>query len=85
MHPGHLGRTLHKCREVNLKLHPKKGFFAVHEGILLGHKISKHGIEVDMAKSEFGWTLSFQLTRQWSKSSLGVSNTLNGSLWILLK
>nr|GEV28582.1 hypothetical protein [Tanacetum cinerariifolium] len=37
-------------RRVNLKIHEEKSHFMVKEGIVLGHKISKNGIEVDKAK-----------------------------------
>nr|GEV10940.1 reverse transcriptase domain-containing protein [Tanacetum cinerariifolium] len=37
-------------RRVNPKIHEKKSHFMVKEGSVLGHKISKNGIEVDKAK-----------------------------------
>nr|GEX91073.1 reverse transcriptase domain-containing protein [Tanacetum cinerariifolium] len=37
-------------RRVNLKIHEEKSHFMVKEGIVLGYKISKNGIEVDKAK-----------------------------------
>src|SRR5450759_588711 len=49
-HVDHLRMTFQRCRETGLKLHPGKCFFAVQEGILLGHKVSKKGIEVDKEK-----------------------------------
>lgn len=49
-HVEDLKLTLQRCREVGLKLHPEKGFFGVKEGMLLGHQISKNGIEVDQGK-----------------------------------
>ncbi|GJV17242.1 reverse transcriptase domain-containing protein [Tanacetum coccineum] len=41
---------LARCEETNLVLNWKKCHFMVKEGIVLGHKISKSGIEVDRAK-----------------------------------
>ena len=38
------------CEESNLVLNWEKCHFMVQEGIVLGHKISKKGIEVDKAK-----------------------------------
>nr|GEU78867.1 hypothetical protein [Tanacetum cinerariifolium] len=38
------------CEDTNLCLNWEKGHFMVKEGIVLGHKISKNGIEVDKAK-----------------------------------
>ena len=40
------------CEETNLVLNWEKFHFMVQEGILLGHKVSKTGIEVDKAKIE---------------------------------
>ncbi|GKF41020.1 hypothetical protein Tco_0124362, partial [Tanacetum coccineum] len=41
---------LARCEETNLVLNWEKCHFMVKEGIVLGHKISKAGIEVDKAK-----------------------------------
>nr|GEU33233.1 hypothetical protein [Tanacetum cinerariifolium] len=43
-------RMLKRCKETNLCLNCEKSHFMVKEGIVLGHKISKNGIEVDKAK-----------------------------------
>lgn len=45
-----LGKMLKRCIETNLMLNWEKCHFMVTEGIVLGHKISKAGIEVDRAK-----------------------------------
>ncbi|XP_070028686.1 uncharacterized protein [Nicotiana sylvestris] len=45
-----LDRVLDLCEKTNLVLNWEKCHFMVEEGIVLGHKISKHGIEVDKAK-----------------------------------
>ncbi|WVZ63790.1 LOW QUALITY PROTEIN: hypothetical protein U9M48_013395 [Paspalum notatum var. saurae] len=39
-----------RCKEVDLVLNCEKCHFMVREGIVLGHKVSKRGIEVDHAK-----------------------------------
>jgi len=44
--------VLRRCVETNLVLNWKKCHFMVIEGIVLGHKISERGIEVDKAKVE---------------------------------
>nr|GEZ41368.1 reverse transcriptase domain-containing protein [Tanacetum cinerariifolium] len=44
------GRVLKRCKDTNLCLNWEKSYFMVKEGIVLGHKISKNGIEVDKAK-----------------------------------
>nr|GEW90894.1 hypothetical protein [Tanacetum cinerariifolium] len=47
---SHLEKMLKRCRNTNLCLNWEKSHFMVKEGIILGHKISKKGIEVDKAK-----------------------------------
>ncbi|XP_022865871.1 uncharacterized protein LOC111385680 [Olea europaea var. sylvestris] len=46
----HLSLVLQRCTETNLVLNWEKCHFMVQEGIVLGHKISAKGIEVDRAK-----------------------------------
>nr|GEZ61208.1 DNA-directed DNA polymerase [Tanacetum cinerariifolium] len=43
-------KMLQRCKDNNLSLNWEKSHFIVKEGIVLGHKISKNGIEVDKAK-----------------------------------
>nr|GFB63166.1 reverse transcriptase domain-containing protein [Tanacetum cinerariifolium] len=45
-----LDKMVHRCEDTNLSLNWEKSHFMVKEGIVLGHKISKNGIEVDRAK-----------------------------------
>lgn len=47
-----LSKVLQRCTETNLVLNWEKCHFMVKEGIVLGHKISSRGIEVDRAKIE---------------------------------
>ncbi|XP_073019377.1 uncharacterized protein [Primulina eburnea] len=47
-----MSKVLERCEESNLVLNWEKCHFMVREGILLGHKISENGIEVDKAKIE---------------------------------
>ena len=47
-----LRQTLIGCEETNLVLNWEKCHFMVKEGIVLGHRISERGIEVDRAKVE---------------------------------
>nr|GEZ41436.1 transposon Ty3-I Gag-Pol polyprotein [Tanacetum cinerariifolium] len=47
---SHLEKMLKRCEETNLCLNWEKSHFMVKEGIVLVHKISKNGIEVDKAK-----------------------------------
>ncbi|GJW57239.1 reverse transcriptase domain-containing protein [Tanacetum coccineum] len=43
-------RMLNRCEDTKLALNWEKSHFMVKEGIVLGHKISRKGIEVDKAK-----------------------------------
>jgi len=47
---ANLEKVLQHCEESNLVLNWEKCHFMVQDGIVLGHKISKRGIEVDKAK-----------------------------------
>ena len=46
----HLKLVLKRCIEKNLILNQEKCYFMVKQGIVLGHEISKRGIEVDRSK-----------------------------------
>ncbi|KAG9458324.1 hypothetical protein H6P81_002832 [Aristolochia fimbriata] len=48
----HLELVLERCEEKKLVLNWEKCHFMVRDGIVLGHKISEKGIEVDKAKIE---------------------------------
>ncbi|KAF8082321.1 hypothetical protein N665_0833s0001 [Sinapis alba] len=50
--PATLQRVLRQCEEKDLVLNWEKCHFMVKDGIVLGHKISEKGIEVDKAKIE---------------------------------
>ena len=47
-----LRKVLERCQEKNLVLNWEKCHFMVTQGIVLGHIVSKNGIEVDKAKVE---------------------------------
>ena len=47
-----LDKLLRRCQEKDLVLNWEKCHFIVREGIILGHLVSKRGIEVDKAKTE---------------------------------
>ncbi|KAL6334551.1 hypothetical protein AAG906_018890 [Vitis piasezkii] len=52
----HLEVVLHRCIEKDLVLNWEKCHFMVQKGIVLGHIISKNGIEIDKAKdAKFVW------------------------------
>ncbi|KAL4388732.1 hypothetical protein GQ457_09G016560 [Hibiscus cannabinus] len=49
---GNLAKVLKRCEEADLVLNWEKCHFMVNEDVVLGHKISSKGIEVDKAKVE---------------------------------
>nr|GFA92058.1 reverse transcriptase domain-containing protein [Tanacetum cinerariifolium] len=62
---------LKRCEDTKLALNWEKSHFMVKEGILLGHKISKKGIEVDKAKIEVISKLPHPTTVKGIRSFLG--------------
>ena len=48
----HLERVFQKCMKFGVSLNPKKSHFALQEGKLLGHIISKEGIKIDDSRVE---------------------------------
>jgi hypothetical protein len=46
-HLQHLRKVFFKCRKVGISLNPKKPHFAMEEGKLLGHIISKGAIKIE--------------------------------------
>ena len=49
---SNLAEVLKRCEDYNLAINWEKCHFMVKEGIVLGHRISDKGIEVDRAKVE---------------------------------
>nr|GEX71795.1 reverse transcriptase domain-containing protein [Tanacetum cinerariifolium] len=75
-------RMLKRCEDTNLCLNWEKSHFMVKEGIVLGYKISKQGIEVDKAKGEVitklphpttvkDWDMPFELICDASDYAIG--------------
>ncbi|GKD06034.1 reverse transcriptase domain-containing protein [Tanacetum coccineum] len=62
---------LKRCEDTNLALNWGKSHFMVKEGIVLGHKISKKGIEVDKAKIDVIAKLPYPTTVKGIRSFLG--------------
>nr|GEW06084.1 reverse transcriptase domain-containing protein [Tanacetum cinerariifolium] len=67
----HLEKMLKRCEDTNLYLNWEKSHFMVKEGIVLGHKISKNGIEVDKAKVDVIAKLPHPTTVKGIRSFLG--------------
>nr|GFB48777.1 reverse transcriptase domain-containing protein [Tanacetum cinerariifolium] len=62
---------LKRCEDTNLCLNWEKSHFMVREGIVLGHKISEKGIEVDKAKIDVISKLPHPTTVKGIRSFLG--------------
>nr|GEZ55159.1 reverse transcriptase domain-containing protein [Tanacetum cinerariifolium] len=66
-----LDKMLQRCEDTKLCLNWEKSYFMVKEGIVLGHKISKNGIEVDKAKVDVITKLPHPTTVKGVRSFLG--------------
>ncbi|GJR84689.1 reverse transcriptase domain-containing protein [Tanacetum coccineum] len=68
---SHLDKMLQRCEDTNLVLNWEKCHFMVKKGIVLGHKISKSGIEVDKSKVDVIAKLPHPTTVKGIRSFLG--------------
>nr|GEW61218.1 reverse transcriptase domain-containing protein [Tanacetum cinerariifolium] len=66
-----LDKMLNRCKETNLVLNWEKCHFMYREGIALGHKILKSGIEVDRAKVDVIAKIHHPTTVKGVRSFLG--------------
>nr|GEX97503.1 reverse transcriptase domain-containing protein [Tanacetum cinerariifolium] len=67
----HLDTMLQRCKDTNLVLNWEKCHFMVKEGIVLGRKISKNGLEVDRSKVDVIAKLPYPTTVKGVRSFLG--------------
>ncbi|GJV01576.1 putative laccase [Tanacetum coccineum] len=77
MYDGNIPRhykIVARCEETNLVLNWEKCHFMVKEGIVLGHKISGKGIEVDKAKIDVEF---FEGWKPWSPLQLAVEEVMS--------
>ncbi|GJU33588.1 reverse transcriptase domain-containing protein [Tanacetum coccineum] len=68
---ANLDKMIGRCEENNLVLNWKKRHFMVKEGIVLGHKISGAGMEVDRAKIKVIAKLTYPTNIKGVRSFLG--------------
>ncbi|GJS90849.1 reverse transcriptase domain-containing protein [Tanacetum coccineum] len=68
---ANLDKMLKRCEDTKLALNWEKSHFMVKEGIVLGHKISRKGIEVDKAKVDVISKLPHPSTVKGIRSFLG--------------
>ena len=66
-----LETVFQRCQDKNLALNWEKRQFMVTEGLVLGHKISSVGLEVDQEKVAFIKTLMSPITVKGIRSFLG--------------
>ncbi|GJV10130.1 hypothetical protein Tco_1351671 [Tanacetum coccineum] len=71
-------KMLQRCEDTDLCLNWEKSHFMVKDGIVLGHKISKNGIEVDKAKVDVIAKLPHPTNVKGVRSFLGYA----GLSWI---
>eukprot|EP00253_Pinus_taeda_P018436 PITA_18436 len=64
------------CRKYGISLNPKKNLFAMDEGNLLGHIISKEGIRIDPARVEAIQKIDFPCSKKEIQSFNGEMNFL---------
>ena len=82
---SNLDRVLQKCEETNIFLNWEKCHFMVNEGIVLGHKISERGVEVDKPKVDVTEKMSCTEDIKGIKSSLVMLVPIRGLLKTSLK
>jgi hypothetical protein len=76
-HLVHLRQSFEKCRKFGLSLNPKKSHFAMQEGKLLGHIVSKDGIKVDPKRVEAIDLINIPINRKEIQYFLGKINFLS--------
>nr|GEX20270.1 DNA-directed DNA polymerase [Tanacetum cinerariifolium] len=73
-----LDKMLQRCEDTNLSLNYEKSHFMVKEGIVLGHKISKNGIEKKLTEAPIlitpNWDLPFELMCDTIDFTIGAEN-----------
>jgi hypothetical protein len=70
-HLIHLKQTFEKCCKFGLSLNPKKYHFAMQEGKLLGHIVSRDGIKIDPKRVEAIDTINIPRNVKEIQSLLG--------------
>jgi hypothetical protein len=75
-HCCQLKKVFLKCRRFGLSLNPKKYFFAMKEGKLLGHIVSEEGVRIDPSRVEAIRALSLPISKKEVQPFLGKINFL---------
>ncbi len=69
-------KVFDRCRKFGISLNPKKSIFAIKEGKLLGHIISKEGVVIDHKRVSTIKTLSLPRNKKEIQAFLGKINFL---------
>ena len=70
-HLKHIKQVFQKCRMFGISLNPKKSNFALEEGKLLGHIISKDGIKIDPSRVEAIQKIEIPRSKEEVQSFIG--------------
>ena len=73
-HAFHLKQIFKHCRKYGISLNPKKCVFAVIEGKLLGHVISKKGISIDPERIKAIEQIPLHHNKKGMQSFMGTIN-----------
>ena len=73
-HAFHLRNIFERCRKYGISLNPKKCVFAVTEGKLLGHIVSKKGISIDPERIKAIEQIPLPHNKKWMQSFMGTIN-----------
>jgi hypothetical protein len=76
LHQEHLKHCFLKCRKYGLSLNPKKSYFSMIEGKILGHIVTQYGIRIDPERVEAIQIISLPRHKQEVQSFLGKINFL---------
>lgn len=75
-HFDHLELVFQKCLEFSISLNPKKCFFGVLQGKLLGHVVSKEGVSIDLDRVKEIKEIPFPANNKGVQSFLGKVNII---------
>ena len=73
-HTFHLKQIFERCRKYDISLNPRKCVFAVIEGKLLGHVVSKKGISIDLERIKAIEEISLPHNKKGMQSFTGTIN-----------
>ncbi|GJY07341.1 reverse transcriptase domain-containing protein [Tanacetum coccineum] len=81
---ANLDKMLKRCEDTKLALNWEKSHFMVKEGIVLGHKISRKGIEVDKAKVDKLTEAPILIAPNWDQPFEIICNASDYAIGVVL-